>query len=168
MSRWSLGALGSSVRAFGDCMRSFWNPMRDFGVPGESLEGALALSWGLWVGLGGPWGRSLGRLVRPWPVLKSFKIHCFLLYFDTLELPKGPWRVSGWSFGRRWELWKGTWSLYGSILGSVGSLAGSWRVAWHLLGGSLGLVGRSRGVLGEVFGAFGGCLVPPLGVHGLF
>ena len=28
-------------------MGSFWNPMRDLGVPGESLEGALAPPWGL-------------------------------------------------------------------------------------------------------------------------
>ena len=47
MSRCSLGALGSCVGVLGDCMGSFWNPMRDLGVPGESLQGALAPPWGL-------------------------------------------------------------------------------------------------------------------------
>ena len=86
-----------------------WGPWRVFG---GSLGAFLGFPWGLWVGLGDPWGRSLGRLVRHRPVLKSLKIHWFLLYFETLELPK--------------ESLEGVWVLLGALawFGVVG------RVLW--------------------------------------
>ena len=155
-----MDVFGGSANASGHQMGSLWDPMRCLGSCWALLERSVELLWGslersgassgaprgfleALAGSMGILGTSWGNLVATCGGLKSLTICCFLMYFQALEVPMGPWRCFG---GGSWELSGIPWVLFrtygcvwsvprGFMADPWGDLGRFWTLLWELLRG---------------------------------